>query len=233
MTEVIKVIDLAHEFQMGEVNVPALRGVNFSIQKADFICIIGPSGSGKSTLLNLIGGIERPTSGKIMIDGIDITTLDERELADYRKRKVGFVFQSYNLIPTLTALQNVELPLIFSGISQEMRRERAQQALMSVGLSHRINHKPTELSGGEQQRVSLARALINNPSIVLADEPTGNLDTATGREILRLLKDLNEKNQQTFIIVTHDPEVSEYADRKIYIRDGLIERIEKEGGVKN
>lgn len=218
---------------MGEVNVPALRGVNFSIQKADFICIIGPSGSGKSTLLNLIGGIERPTSGKIMIDGIDITTLDERELADYRKRKVGFVFQSYNLIPTLTALQNVELPLIFSGISQEMRRERAQQALMSVGLSHRINHKPTELSGGEQQRVSLARALINNPSIVLADEPTGNLDTATGREILRLLKDLNEKNQQTFIIVTHDPEVSEYADRKIYIRDGLIERIEKEGGVKN
>lgn len=230
MTEAVKVTNLVQEFKMGEVVVPALRGVNFSIPKGHFVSIIGPSGSGKSTLLNLIGGLDRFISGKIVVDNVDISTLSEKQLAEYRKKKVGFVFQSYNLIPTLTALQNVELPLIFAGVSKEKRDKRAKEVLEAVRLSERTEHKPTELSGGEQQRVSLARALVNEPAIILADEPTGNLDTSTSHEILKLLKELNERNHQTFIIVTHDPEVSQYADKAIHIRDGLIEK--EEGGNK-
>jgi len=231
MTEAVKITDLVQEFKMGEVLVSALRGVSFSIPKGHFVSIIGPSGSGKSTLLNLIGGLDKFKSGKIIVGDVDISTLNEKQLADYRKKKVGFVFQSYNLIPTLSALENVELPLIFAGAPKKKRDEKAKEALEAVGLSQRMEHKPTELSGGEQQRVSLARALINDPAIILADEPTGNLDTKTSHEILKLLKELNEKNHQTFIIVTHDPEVSQYADRVFHIRDGLIEK--EEEGVKD
>lgn len=222
MTIAVQVINLVQEFKLGEVIVPVLRGVGFEIKKGEFICLYGPSGSGKSTLLNLIGGLDRYTSGKIIVNGLDIGTLNDTQLAQYRQKTVGFVFQSYNLIATLTAQKNVEMPLIFSGISPAERKERARAALEAVKLGHRLEHKPTELSGGEQQRVCIARALINQPLIILADEPTGNLDTKTGQEIMELLKEMNQKNAQTFIVVTHDPDVSKYADRILYIKDGLL-----------
>jgi putative ABC transport system ATP-binding protein len=222
MTPAIEVIDLIKGFKLGRVVISALRGVSFTVEKGGFVCIMGPSGSGKSTLLNLIGGLDRFTFGKILVDGVDIGKLKETELAQYRRKRIGFVFQSYYLLTTLTALKNVELPLLFTGVSRRQRESQAREVLEAVGLGERTEHHPTELSGGEQQRVALARALVNQPSIVLADEPTGNLDSQTSKEIMELLRAMNQASQQTFIVVTHDAEVSQHADRVLHIRDGRI-----------
>lgn len=223
----IELRDICRDFQMGSVVIHALRNVNLNIKKGEYISLIGPSGSGKSTLLNLIGGLIRPTSGQIIVEGIDISTLSDREMAVYRQKKVGFIFQSFNLIPTLTALQNVEFPLIFAGIPPRERLEKATEALKIVGLEERMGHNPTELSGGETQRVSIARALVAGPEILLADEPTGNLDSETGREIISFIQKLNRDMGQTLIVVTHDRNISEYAQRRAYLLDGQIERIEE------
>ncbi|MCJ7736277.1 MAG: ABC transporter ATP-binding protein [Anaerolineae bacterium] len=220
--EFIEVQDLHREFIMGDQVVAALDGVSLMIDEGEFVSIMGPSGSGKSTLLYLLGGLDRPTEGHIRIRGHDITALDENALADFRRRDVGFVFQSYNLVPTMTALDNVIFPTYFAGVSRSVRRERAGSLLDRVGLGDRIDHKPTELSGGQQQRVAIARALINDPSIVLADEPTGNLDTHTGAEVMALLSRLNRDEGRTVVIVSHDPRVSEYASRSVHLLDGKI-----------
>ncbi|MCL6471820.1 MAG: ABC transporter ATP-binding protein [Firmicutes bacterium] len=222
MAKAVVVTDLTRRYSLGEVLVTALDSVSISITHGEFVSIMGTSGSGKSTLLNLIGGLDRFDSGKVIVDGLDIASLDENELAKYRRERIGFIFQSYNLIPTLTALQNVELPLIFAGVPKDERSRRAESMLQAVGLGQRANHRPTELSGGEQQRVAVARALINNPSIILGDEPTGNLDSKTGEEIMRLLTWLNKEKGLTIIMVTHDAEKARHADRIIHIKDGRI-----------
>ncbi|MEM1607337.1 MAG: ABC transporter ATP-binding protein [Candidatus Bathyarchaeia archaeon] len=220
---IVRAISLSKVYRRGKVNVTALNNVNLQVLSGEIIGIMGPSGSGKTTLLNLIGGLDKPTSGKIFVDGVDITALGEKDLADYRLRKVGFVFQFYNLIPTLTALENVEIPMALAGVLKKERRERALNLLKMVGLEDRADHKPDELSGGEQQRVAIARALANNPSIVLADEPTGDLDSKSALALMSLIKDLNKRNGQTFIIVTHDPIVAERCTKIYTIRDGRIE----------
>jgi putative ABC transport system ATP-binding protein len=207
---------------MGEFEVVALNGITLNIQKGEFVAIMGPSGSGKTTLLNLIGALDRPSEGNILIDGVNISELDDDELAKLRNQKIGFIFQFFNLISRMTALDNVALPMAFAGVSRDQRRRRAEELLKMVKLSDRVNHKPTELSGGQQQRVAIARALGNNPSVVLCDEVTGNLDTKTGKEILDLLRTLNEEQGQTFIIVTHDPMVAECVDRIVSLQDGII-----------
>ncbi|MEW6738704.1 MAG: ABC transporter ATP-binding protein [Nitrospirota bacterium] len=200
--------------------VEVLKGITLEIKEGEFLSIMGPSGSGKSTLLNLIGCLDRPTSGKYLLDSIDISTLSDNELAEIRNRKIGFVFQTFNLIPRLSAIKNVVLPLLYSGIPSEERNKRAFELLQKVGLSHRANHLPSELSGGEQQRVSIARALINNPSLILADEPTGNLDSKTGQEIMDIFKSIH-KEGATIIMVTHEKSISEHAERIITIKDGV------------
>ncbi len=219
----MKVQSVKKAYRMGKVIVPALRGVSFEVGEGEFLAVLGPSGSGKSTLLHLIGCLDRPDEGKIFIDGADVLKLNDEELAELRLRKIGFVFQFFNLLPRLTAIRNVELPLLIAGVPEREARERAMEMLRLVGLEARVNHRPTELSGGEQQRVAIARALINNPKIVLADEPTGNLDTKSGWEIVQLMKRLNKERGQTFIVVTHDPHIAETADRILYLKDGLIE----------
>jgi putative ABC transport system ATP-binding protein len=214
---------------MGGEPLEVLRGVSLNIEHGEIVCVMGPSGSGKSTLLNIVGGLDRPTSGVVVVEGEGLAEMDDERLAVYRRRQVGFVFQSFNLIPTMTARRNVELPLLFSGASPTERTERAAAALESVGLGHRIDHKPTELSGGEQQRVAVARAMVGEPTIVLADEPTGNLDTRTGHEILDLMRQLNDQGR-TLLITTHDRAIAEsVADRIITIVDGSIESIEQGG----
>jgi putative ABC transport system ATP-binding protein len=218
----VEVNDLVKSFKLGRVVVPALRGVSFSLAMGEFACVIGPSGSGKSTLLNLIGGLDRFNHGRILVDGVNIAELNEDKLAHYRQKKVGFIFQSYNLIPTLTALGNVELVLLFAGVGKGLRQQRSREMLEAVGLGERMGHRPTELSGGEQQRVAIARALINQPAVMLADEPTGNLDTKTSQEIMGLMRTMNKRYNQTFIVVTHDTEVAEHADRVLHIRDGRL-----------
>jgi len=223
MKAIVKVHGVKKAYRMGKVIVPALRGVSFEVKQGEFLAVLGPSGSGKSTLLHLIGCLDRPDEGKIIIDGADVLKLSDEELAELRLRKIGFVFQFFNLLPRLTAIKNVELPLIIAGVPEKEARERAMEMLRLVGLEARVSHRPTELSGGEQQRVAIARALINNPRIVLADEPTGNLDTKSGWEIVQLMKRLNEERGQTFIVVTHDPHIAETADRILYLKDGLIE----------
>lgn len=220
---IVRAIDLSKVYRRGKVNVPALNNVNLQVSSGEIVGIMGPSGSGKTTLLNIIGGLDKPTQGKIFVDGVDITSLNEKDLADYRLKKVGFVFQLYNLIPILTALENVEIPLALMGAPKDERRERALSLLRMVGLENRADHKPDELSGGEQQRVAIARALANNPSIVLADEPTGDLDSKSVMAFMKIVRDLNRKNNQTFIIVTHDPLVVEQCTKIYTIRDGRVE----------
>ena len=220
---VIETKDLKKIYTMGTVEVRALDGISFSIDRGDVVAIMGPSGSGKSTLMNLLGCLDRPTSGNYLLDGEEVHTLDDDQLASIRNRKVGFVFQSFNLLPRATALSNVELPMRYAGIEKKVRVERAGSALESVGLGDRIHHKPTELSGGQQQRVAVARALVNDPAILMADEPTGNLDSKSGKEIMELLKNLNQQRGTTLIIVTHDPMIAAQANRIIRLRDGLIE----------
>ncbi len=217
----IEIRDLKRHFKLGDTLVRALDGVDLNVQRGELLCLMGPSGSGKTTLLNLLGGLDTPDEGVIVVDGRDISTLDENELATYRQQAVGFVFQSFNLIPSMTALENVEFPMIFARLSPAERRARALAALEQVGLSDRTHHRPTELSGGQQQRVAMARALVNQPAILLGDEPTGNLDTKTGVEVLDMLQALNEQGQ-TIILVTHDPRTSAYATRTIHLLDGKI-----------
>ena len=220
--KVIEIKNLTKLYMMGQVPVAALRGVSLSVNKGDFIAVIGPSGSGKSTLLNMIGALDRPTSGTVLVNGTDISTLSDNQLADLRQ-SVGFVYQTFNLIARLDALSNVELPLSIAGIRKKQRRTKAEVMLKIVGLGDRIHHKPSELSGGERQRVSVARALVNNPSFIIMDEPTGNLDTKTGLEIMEFAKKLNKEQGITLIIVTHDPEIGSQARRTIRLRDGQIE----------
>lgn len=218
----VELYDVVKDYHVGPVTVHALRGVTMKIKRGEFVAIMGPSGSGKSTLLNLIGAIDRPTSGKILIDGINISMLNDNELAHLRNKKIGFIFQAYNLINRTTVLRNVELPAIVAGLSRKERIKKAKKMLEIVGLVDEIHRRPNYLSGGQQQRVAIARALINDPSIILADEPTGNLDSKTGREIMEYLRKLNEEFGTTVIVVTHDREIAEMADRILHIRDGKI-----------
>ncbi len=219
---IIRTETLSREFVMGDQTVHAVDGVTTSVQAGEFLAVMGPSGSGKSTLLYLLGGLDRPTDGCIWVDDLEIAALDENALADYRRRKIGFIFQSFYLVPTMTALQNVEFPMIFAQVPADERTARARDLLSSVGLGERMDHKPTELSGGQQQRVAIARALANNPQIILADEPTGNLDTETGDAIMDLLVNLNRDEGRTVLIVSHDPKVTGYATRTLSMLDGQL-----------
>jgi putative ABC transport system ATP-binding protein len=219
---VITTENLVKTYKMGSVEVHALAGVSIKIRRGEVIAIMGPSGSGKSTLMNLLGCLDRPTSGEYYLDNERVSRLNDDQLARIRNRKVGFIFQSFNLLPRATALANVELPMRYSGISRD-RRRRAREVLDSVGLSDRITHKPTELSGGQQQRVAIARALVNEPAIIMADEPTGNLDTTSGKDIMELLLRLNRDLVTTLIIVTHDANIAANAQRIIHLRDGKLE----------
>jgi putative ABC transport system ATP-binding protein len=209
-------------YKIGDIQVNALAGVSYAIKQGDFIAIMGPSGSGKSTLMNIIGCLDRPTEGKYILDGEEVSTLDKNKLAGIRNRKIGFVFQTFNLLSRTTALENTELPLLYSNIPSKNAREMAYKALSSVGLGGRELHRTNQLSGGEQQRVAIARSLVNNPPLLLADEPTGNLDSKTGKEIIEIFKKLNEEKGITIILVTHDPGVSQAARRRIYLSDGQI-----------
>src|SRR5574339_23387 len=222
MENVIEARDIKKSYIMGEVEVQALRGVSFAIQRGEVMSIMGPSGSGKSTLMNTLGCLDRPTSGEYMLDGEPVASLNDDQLANIRNRKVGFVFQSFNLLSRQTAITNVELPLRYSG-SSGGRKQRAIEALKAVGLGDRMTHRPTELSGGQQQRVAIARAIVNNPAIIMADEPTGNLDSKVGKEIMNLLLNLNKESGTTLIIVTHDPTIAEQTQRVIRLRDGLLD----------
>jgi len=221
----VRVRNVVKRYEMGSVVVEALRGINLEIRRGEYISIMGPSGSGKSTLFNMIGGLDKPTDGRVYIDEVDIAQLDAYELAWLRCRKIGYIFQSFNLISVMTALENVTLPMIFAGVPTDEGIEKAVELLTMVGLGDRIQHKPLELSGGQQQRVAIARALANDPAIVLADEPTGNLDLNTGREIIALLKRLNVENGVTIISATHDLKMLDVSDRIFWIRDGRIEKI--------
>jgi putative ABC transport system ATP-binding protein len=224
---VVRTKDVRKVYVMGKVKVEALRGVDLEIRTGEYLSIMGPSGSGKSTLFNMIGGLDKPTSGKVYIEEVDVAQLDAYELAWLRCRKIGYIFQSFNIIPVMTALENVTLPMTFAGLTSDESRDKGMALLKKVGLDDRARHKPFELSGGQQQRVAIARAMANDPSIILADEPTGNLDLATGREIIELLRKLNREQHVTIISATHDMKMLSVSDRVVWIRDGVIDRIEK------
>ncbi|AJQ26471.1 MULTISPECIES: ABC transporter ATP-binding protein [Pelosinus] len=219
LSEVTKV------YQLGGERVNALAGITLSISPGEFTAIMGPSGSGKSTLMNILGCLDRPTTGSYMLDGQEVATLNDDQLAITRNKKIGFVFQSFNLLPRMSTLQNVALPMVYAGVEKKERLARAEQVLAMVGLESRMNHQPNELSGGQRQRVAIARALVNDPTIIMADEPTGNLDTKSGDEVMNIFSELNSQGR-TIILVTHEPDIAEYAGRVVYVRDGLIERDE-------
>lgn len=219
--------DIKKRYQMGDQSIEALRGASLSIKEGEFISIMGPSGSGKSTLMNIIGCLDRPTSGSYKFDNKEVSQLNDDELASIRNEKIGFIFQSFNLLPRFTAIKNVELPLIYSRVSSNEWHKTALDAMKSVGLENRLNHKPSELSGGQQQRVAIARALVNNPSIILADEPTGNLDSKSGEQIMKILQGLNEDKGVTIILVTHEPNIAQFSKRIIHIKDGAVIKDEK------
>lgn len=220
--EIIRLEDICRIYRVGSQEVRALDGVSLSVYKNEYVAIMGPSGSGKSTLMNILGCLDSPDSGRYVLNGVDVSEMDDGELADARNREIGFVFQSFNLLPRYNALENVALPMVYAGVPAGERREKAAQALRSVGLEDRMDHRPNELSGGQRQRVALARALINNPSIILADEPTGNLDTHTSVEIMRLFDEIY-RNGNTVIVVTHEEDIAAYAHRVIRLRDGRVE----------
>jgi putative ABC transport system ATP-binding protein len=227
---VIKLRDVTKVYEMGTQEVHALRGVSIDVQRGEALAIMGPSGSGKSTLMNVIGCLDQPTSGQYLLDGEDVSQMSEDELADVRNRRVGFIFQSFNLLARTTAQENVQLPLVYAGTTLKMRRERATEVLRAVGLGERLDHMPNELSGGQQQRVAIARALVNRPSIILADEPTGNLDSKSGKEVMKILMELNREQSMTMILVTHDPRLTQYVSRVLKLFDGKIQG-EEAGGL--
>ena len=223
MTTVVRATEIAKEFRTGKVVVHALRGVSLEIEASEMVAIVGPSGSGKSTLLGLLGGLDTPTSGRVEVDSLDITDMNESQLADVRSAKIGFVFQTFNLIPTLTALENVALPAQFARSRSKVKpTRRARELLTTVGLGDRLKHRPAELSGGEQHRVALARAMINDPELILADEPTGNLDSASGERVLEALEQMRRETGTTLVVVSHDPSVAARADRVLQLHDGQI-----------
>lgn len=221
---IIELQDVWRVYHMGKVEVPAVRGISTTIGKREFIAIVGASGSGKSTLMHMIGALDIPTRGRVLLEGQDVAKMNRNTLAKVRGKKMGFVFQQFNLVPNMNAAENVELPMVFQGVSSSEREEEAGFLLKLVGLGGRERHRPGELSGGEQQRVAIARALTNNPDVVLADEPTGNLDSKTGREIIGVLDRLNKEEGKTIVMVTHDAKLASMADRRIYLKDGEIER---------
>lgn len=221
-SEVIRIRDLHKVYKMGDIEVQALRGINLTIQSGEFIAVTGASGSGKSTFMNILGCLDRPTSGEYFLEGQDVSTLSSDEWAHIRNRKIGFVFQGFNLLHRTSAVENVELPMMYNGLQSKERRERALEVLKLVGLAERSHHLPNQLSGGQQQRVAIARALVNHPALILADEPTGNLDTKTSIEIMELFQNLNEKEGITIVLVTHEPDIAGFAKRQIAFRDGLI-----------
>ena len=223
---IVRVTDVTKVFKLGKIDVQALKGIDLEIVKGDYISIMGPSGSGKSTLFNMIGGLDKPTTGKVFIDEVDIAQLDAYELAWLRCRKIGYIFQTFNIIQVMTALENVTLPMVFAGLSNDAAVDKGMELLNLVGLGDRFSHKPFELSGGQQQRVAVARALANDPAIILADEPTGNLDLTTGEEIIALLKRLSQDRGVTVISATHDFKMLNVSDRVIWIRDGRVDKIE-------
>jgi putative ABC transport system ATP-binding protein len=222
MPEVISLVNIKRQFKIGDVEVHALRGINLTINKGEYVALMGPSGSGKSTLMNLLGCLDTPTSGKYLLNGNDVSQMDDDELAEIRNKEIGFVFQTFNLLARSTALDNVALPLVYAGFSRSARTEKALEALANVGLADRTDHKPNELSGGQRQRVAIARALINTPSIILADEPTGNLDTKTSHEIMELMEKIHQQGN-TVIVVTHEEDIAKRAKRIVRLRDGVIE----------
>lgn len=229
---VVRTRGLVKEFHMGDETLRALNGVDLDIRRGEYLSIMGPSGSGKSTLFNAIGGLDRPDSGSVFINDVDMAQLDARELAYLRCHTIGYIFQTFNLLPSMTALENVALPTVFAGLTTDEGIERGIEVLNKVGLGHRLHHRPSQLSGGQQQRVAIARALANNPSIVLADEPTGNLDLKTGEEIIHLLRELNQNEGVTIISATHDYKMVDVSDRVVWIRDGKIAKIEERADLK-
>lgn len=222
MSSIIETVDLVKEYPQGETALRVLKGINMKVEEGDFMAIMGPSGSGKSTLLNMIGALDKPTSGTVLIRGVDLSTLSDNQLADLRSKEIGFIFQFFNLISRMKALGNVALPMAIAGVPRSERRERAAKLLEMVGLGERMHHRPTELSGGEQQRVAIARALVNDPAVVLCDEVTGNLDSGTGDDIMQLLRTLNNEEGKTFVLITHDPVVAQSTDRLVTLHDGEI-----------